>query len=196
MAGNFKPLLYPYIRFLNATDSEISFKMPSKNIHLKNTDIISPYIKASRGMVVIKTYTENAFKTTFINLKIGDIYTLCAFKTNEGYDLKLINDNYNKENSSCSHLRICNLIYNKNNIAAYANDMVFCKGINFLDTSKYIDFIPESYDIKFKASENEFINDSAPLKKLKEDNCYTCYLISSKTSSKAEVLFINDFYNF
>lgn len=181
-------LLAPYVRFLNGADTEpIDFVIINKTVSA-STDYgkITKYIKCDRGNIrfFVKSRSKDMSGATInLNMQAGDVYTLCAIKKDNKYQILPISENTDKENLNLGHLRICNLNRDQRGISAYANDTCFVAEIPTDDICRYVELVPSKYQISIKASDSgkEVIN--CGMQSIKSGRYNTLFVLTPKTAA-------------
>lgn len=175
-------LLFPYIRFFNASPQGGSL-----DFYIGNTLVaagirfgsFTPYIKTSTGPVTYKMTRagrkDETIQKIIMQQNVGDVYTLCVTGKADNPEFMVLDENAPKINMDYGHLRVCNLSPGDGGIDVYANDNRILGDIRFKEVSRYMEIRPDRYNFSLNKNK-KMVHDCGRLL-LKSGKFNTIYII-------------------
>ncbi len=175
-------LLYPYIRFFNASPQGGSCSFYTGNslaISGLKFGKLSPYIRVKSGNTMYKA-SPGGIKSEkdpklILPQRPGEVYTLCLIGKPNEPKFMAIKESYDKINMEYGHLRICNLSPENCGFDIYANGNKILGDINYTEISRYMEIRPEKYEISIIRNKKTAIN--CGIYDLKPKKFNTVYII-------------------
>ena len=141
----------PYVRFFNADSlgRTMSFFMGDEALAADLPfGAFSPFTEVPVGTDTFTVSCVNCDSAGKIMLTFGDssVYTVAAVCIDDSVSLYGIREIFDQTNRSFAHLRICNLSPDIINADVFANNSQILGGVDYLEISRYIDMIPDTYN--------------------------------------------------
>lgn len=179
----------PYVRFFNADaygrsmDFFVNGKPVAENIAFGQ---FTGYMSVPEGMV---NMTVSCIGCTADNggisiaFDLSSVYTVAAVNIGDEVSLYGIKEIFDTDSQSMAHLRVCNLSVDVEEADIYANKYQILGDINFLEISRYISIIPDTYEFTVKDGDSEKTLLSCGRQTLKSGKFNTLYIIGRINSN-------------
>lgn len=178
----------PYVRFFNADSlgRNMSFFMGNKSIA---ADIpFGGFTQFSEVPVGTNSFTvscvncESAGKImlTFDN---SSVYTVAAVCIDNSVSLYGIREMFSQNNRSFGHLRVCDLSPDIVNADIFANQSQILGGVDYLEISRYMDIIPDTYNFTVKECNSDKVLLNCGRQTARSGKYNTLYLIGRVNSN-------------
>lgn len=179
----------PYVRFFNADaygrnmDFFVNGKPVAENIAFGQ---FTGYMSVPEGMVnmtvsCIGCKADN--EGINIAFDLSSVYTVAAVNIGNEVSLFGINEIFDTDSTSMAHIRVCNLSVDVEEADIYANKYQILGDIDFLEISRYISIIPDTYEFTVKDDDSERVILSCGRQTLKSGKFNTLYLIGRINSN-------------
>ncbi len=180
--------LFPYIRFFNASESGGAL-----DFYIGNTltaagikfGSFTEYMKAGTGPKVYKVTRsgkkDDVLAKITVNQNVGEVMSLAVTDMENSPGFIVINEPCTKQTQDYAHLRVCNLSPDADGINVYANSNIVLGSINNGETSRYIEFIPESYNLSLYKADKKILDCGSQT--LRQAKYNTLYIIGSDSKS-------------
>lgn len=180
----------PYVRFFNADaygrnmDFFVNGKPVAENIAFGQ---FTGYMSVPEGMVNMSVScidcTDDNSGSIDIAFDLSSVYTVAAVNIGDGVSLYGIKEIFDIDSRSMGHLRVCNLSVDVEEADVYANKYQILGDIDFLEISKYIAIIPDTYEFTVKDDDSERTILSCGKQTIKSGKFNTLYLIGRINSN-------------
>ncbi len=177
--------LFPYIRFFNASESGGAL-----DFYIGNTltaagikfGSFTDYMKAGTGPRVYKVTKsgkkDEVLAKITVNQNVGEVISLAAVDIDGVPAFKPINEPCTKQTQDYAHMRVCNMSAEADGINVYANTNIVLGSIGSGETSRYIEFIPASYNLSLYKGDTKLLD--CGTQTLRQAKYNTLYIIGSK----------------
>jgi len=153
-------LLHPYVRFINASENDgVDFYVFNSPISTNAAcGYAGEYVKCARGLTNFRVCkNDTVLASMAFNAEPGVVHTICAVGSEDNVSLYAIDENADKTTPEYGHLRICNLFNNDKTIDIYANEKCFASDVGYLAVTRYIEMVPDLYELKIRHHNNQNI---------------------------------------
>lgn len=188
MMNNFEccGFLFPYIRLLNASGTGGALDFYTGNT-LTATGIkfgsFTEYMKAGTGPRVYKITRsgnkDDIISKITVNQNVGEVVTLAVTDIEGSPSFMIIDEPCAKQTQDYAHMRVCNLSPDSDGINVYANSNIVLGSLNHRETSRYIEFIPGSYNLSLYKGDKKILN--CGNQTLRQAKYNTLYIIGSES---------------
>lgn len=154
----------PYVRFFNADaygrsmDFFVNGNPVAENIPFGQ---FTGYMSVPEGMVNLTVSCIGCDKDNDgidITFDKFSVYTVAAVNIGDDVSLYGIKENFDIDSRSMGHIRVCNLSVDVEEADVYANKYQILGDIDFLEISKYIKIIPDTYEFTIKDDNKTILN--------------------------------------
>lgn len=179
----------PYVRFLNADaygrnmDFYVNGKPVAENIAFGQ---FTGYMSVPDGVVNMTASCIGCnADNEGINISFDNrgVYTVAAVNIGNEVSLFGINEIFDTDSKSMAHIRVCNLSVDVEEADVYANKYQILGDIDFLEISRYIGIIPDTYELTVKDDDSERVILSCGRQILKPGKFNTLYIIGRTNSN-------------
>ena len=179
----------PYVRFFNADaygrsmDFFVNGEPVAENIAFGQ---FTGYMSVPEGMVNLSVSCIGCDKDNDgINSGFdrSSVYTVAAVNIGDDVSLYGIKEIFDIDSQSMGHLRVCNLSVDVDEADVYANKYQILGDINFLEISKYISIIPDTYEFTIRDDDSERTILNCGRQSIKSGKFNTLYIIGRINSN-------------
>ena len=178
----------PYIRFFNADaygrnmNYYINGKSAAENIPFGH---FTGFMSVPEGMVNISVSCIGNKESAGIDISFDNtsVYTVAAVNIGDEISLFGIKENFHESSRSMGHIRVCNLSVDVREADVYANSFQILGDVDFLEISRYINIIPDTYEISIKDDETEKTVLNCGMQTFKSGKYNTLYIIGRINSN-------------
>lgn len=178
----------PYVRFFNADaygrnmNYYVNGKSVAENIPFGQ---FTGFMSVPEGIVNITVSCIGNKDGAGIDISFdkSSVYTVAAVNIGDEISLYGIKENFPENSRSMGHIRVCNLSVDVLEADVYANNFQILGDIDFLEISRYINIIPDTYEITVKDEETEKTVLNCGNQTLKSGKYNTLYIIGRINSN-------------
>ena len=179
----------PYVRFFNADaygrnmDFLVNGKPVAENISFGQ---FTGYMSVPEGMVTMTASCIGSAPDNegiSISFDLSSVYTVAAVNIGNEVSLFGIKEIFDTDSQSMAHLRVCNLSVDIEEADIYAGKYQILGDIDFLEISRYIGIIPDTYELTVKDDDKGKILLNCGKQTLKSGKYNTLYIIGRINSN-------------
>ena len=179
----------PYVRFFNADayGRDVSFyyngKPVAENLKFGQFSGYIPVEPGTGDFTVSCLNCKRDAEVLKLNLSNSTVYTIASVNIGEDISLYGIRENFEGNNPSMGNLRVCNLSMDISDGDVYANRYKIIGDLDYLEISKYLSMIPDTYEFTIKSPKSDNVLLHCGKQVVKAGKYNTLYLIGRANSN-------------